>query len=152
MIVEILLGTFVFAGLVIKMTQRPKNFPPGTLRICLYCLLVFKLRFPKYILGPRGLPIVGYAPFLAKNDPSGYIYKSLANLSKIYGPVVGFFMGPTKPVISVCGYEAVKEALQNPDLDGRVDTETIKIRSFGERLGKSSLHNRTKMIVVILFC
>ena len=59
----------------------------------------------------------------------------MMNLSKIYGPVVGLFMGPSQPVISVCGYEAVKEALQNPDLDGRNDHETYKSRMFGQRLG-----------------
>ena len=83
------------------------------------------------------MPLVGYAPFLTKHDPGGYAYKSLVNLSKVYGPVVGFFMGPSQPFISVCGYEAVKEALHNSDLDGRLDTDVMKSRTFGERLGVS---------------
>ena len=40
-------------------------------------------------------------------------------LALIYGPVVGFYVGPRRPFVSVCGYEAIKEALHNQDLDGR---------------------------------
>lgn len=52
-----------------------------------------------------------------------------------YGPVAGFFLGPTQPFISVCDYEAVKEALSNEDLLGRPNSAARKERTFGKRLG-----------------
>ena len=48
------------------------------------------------------------------------------NLSKIYGPVVGDVICRI-PFISVCGYDAVKEALHNPDLYGRIDLTAMPI-------------------------
>lgn len=60
-------------------------------------------------------------------------------LSEIYGPVVGFYLGPKQPVISVCGYDAVKEALQNDDLNGRPSNELIETRTFGKKLGTVSV-------------
>ena len=52
--------------------QRPKNFPPG----------------------PRGLPFVGYLPFLSKR-----IERGVFKLSKKYGPVMSVRMGPKDMVI-----------------------------------------------------
>ena len=71
------------------------------------------------------MPIFGYVPFLFRHDP--YVYKALVKLSKIYGLVVGFVFDLFPPVISVCGYDAIKEALHNPDLDGRfgADNENV---------------------------
>lgn len=85
-------------------------------------------------IGPKGLPLVGYAPFIRRYDPR-YLYKSLVKLSDIYGPVVGFFVGPSQPFITVCGYEAVKEAQLNEDLNGRIDNNFIRMRTFNQRLG-----------------
>jgi hypothetical protein len=45
-------------------------------------------------------------------------FKAMQKLAKTYGPVTGFYLGPTQPMISVVGTEAVKEALQNNDLNG----------------------------------
>ncbi len=39
-------------------------------------------------------------------------------LAKTYGSVTGFYLGPTQPFILVVGPQAVKEALQNNDLNG----------------------------------
>lgn len=64
----------------------------------------------------------------------------MQRLSEIYGPVVGFYLGPNQPVISVCGYDAVKEALQNEDLNGRPSNELIETRTFGKKLGTTSFH------------
>jgi methyl farnesoate epoxidase / farnesoate epoxidase len=82
--------------------------------------------------GPRGVPLLGYIPFIKKHDPV-YPFKAMIKLSEMYGPVVGLYMGPTQPFISVCGYEAVKEALHNDDLNGR--PLLVAKRTYGEELG-----------------
>ncbi|XP_057381565.1 methyl farnesoate epoxidase-like [Daphnia carinata] len=105
----ILLGLVIIL-LVFSQCRRPANIPPG----------------------PRGLPVVGYIPFLKKHDAKPY--KALIKLSQTYGPVTGFYMGPSLTV-AVCGYEAVKEALNNDDLNGRPDTFARRERTFGKRLG-----------------
>ena len=82
--------------------------------------------------GPRGLPLFGNTFQFSKNEP---VYKSLQRLAKTYGPVTGFYLGPTQPFISVVGYEAVKEALLNDDLNARPSGPVLQSRSFGEKLG-----------------
>lgn len=82
--------------------------------------------------GPRGFPIVGYLPFIPKDKP---IFKMLQDLAETYGNILGFYVGPSKPFISVVGPSAVKEALQNDDLNGRPSGAIIQTRTFGERLG-----------------
>lgn len=59
----------------------------------------------------------------------------MKKLAKKYGPVVGFYIGPSQPFITVVGPEAVKEALHNDDLNGRPSTSVILARTFGEKLG-----------------
>ena len=77
---------------------------------------------------------MGYISFaLQRKNP----YKTIQELGKIYGPVVGFFLGPKLPLISVCGAKAVKEALQNDDFLDRPDNWVIRDRTFGENLGKN---------------
>ncbi|XP_046656383.1 methyl farnesoate epoxidase-like isoform X2 [Daphnia pulicaria] len=80
-----------------------------------------------------GLPFIGYLPFVNKLDP--YVHKAMKKLAEIHGPVTGFYLGPFQPFISVCGYEAVKEALHNEDLNGRPSSGTITERTFGKKLG-----------------
>ena len=79
------------------------------------------------------MPLVGYMPFLKKHDAKPYM--ALLKLSQIYGTVTGFYMGPSFTV-SVCGYEAVVEALHNEDLNGRPDSAARRERTFGKRLGE----------------
>lgn len=92
-------------------------------------------------IGPRGMPFIGFLPKLEMKDSKGEtikVYQYLTNLTKIYGPVMGLFMGPLQTcVISVNGSEAVKEALNNPDLDGRPDTPLNRGRTGGLGLGKA---------------
>lgn len=82
--------------------------------------------------GPRGVPLLGFAPFLPKNEP---FFRAMQKLAKIYGPVSGFYLGPALPFISVDGKKAVKEALNNNDLNGRPSGTLIISRTFGEKLG-----------------
>jgi methyl farnesoate epoxidase/farnesoate epoxidase len=59
----------------------------------------------------------------------------MQNLAKTYGPVTGFYIGP-KAFISVVGPEAVREALQNNDLNSRPSgTPLIRSLTFGKELG-----------------
>lgn len=59
-------------------------------------------------------------------------------LAEIYGPIVGFFVGPKQPFISICGYEAVREALLNQDLNGRPEGIAFLEKSLGKNLGNDS--------------
>ena len=87
------------------------------------------------------MPLIGFLPFLKKYDSKPH--KALIKLSKIYGPVTGFYLGPSQFFVSVCGYEAVREALNNDDLNGRPDTAIRRERTFGKRLG----NNRTNITI-----
>ena len=80
------------------------------------------------------MPFFGYAPFILKHDPSRLLYKALANFSKITDPVNGGFLGLSLPVVSINSYEAVKEALLNQDLDGRIYNEQLNL-FYRERPG-----------------
>ena len=84
------------------------------------------------MIGPRGVPILGYLPFLSNGEP---VYRTMKKLAKTYGPVSGFYVGPNQPFISVVGPQAVKEALHNDDLNGRPSNSVILARTFGEKLG-----------------
>lgn len=59
----------------------------------------------------------------------------MKKMADVFGPVTGFYMGPNLPFISVCGPEAVKEALHNDDLNGRPYSAITAARTFGETLG-----------------
>lgn len=71
----------IFLLYLIYWYQRPHNFPPG----------------------PRGIPLVGYLPFLSKKAESD-IYK----LSKKYGPVMSVRMGATDLVV-LNDFESIKK-------------------------------------------
>jgi hypothetical protein len=84
------------------------------------------------LIGPRGMPFLGFAPFFPTNKP---FFSTLQKMAKKYGPVIGFYLGPTQPFISVDGKQAAKEALLNNDLNGRPSGTVIISRSFGEKRG-----------------
>ena len=77
------------------------------------------------VAGPKGLPFVGYAPFFNRHDPI-YPHRGMMKLAHQYGPVVGFYMGPKQPMISVCGPEAVQDVLKNQDFDARPVSAAVK--------------------------
>lgn len=129
-----------------KLWVRPPNFPPGEWHWLeftnVFAFLNSKctnkeLRNLSFLnsfanSGPRGVPLLGYAPLLAKKGP---LFKLILSLTKKYGPVTGFYVGPTQPFICVAGPKAVKEALHNDDLDGRPCGAILMSRTFGKRLG-----------------
>ncbi|GFU45719.1 cytochrome P450 2J6 [Nephila pilipes] len=80
---ELFIGLVVF--LIINWLQRGKNLPPG----------------------PRGLPVLGYLPFLGSEA-----YRTLHNLTDKYGPIFSFYLG-RKLVVVLGNYDVVKEALSN---------------------------------------
>lgn len=95
--------------------------------------------------------MIGYIPKYTDKTPEGETvngYQYLMDVSKQYGPVVGFFMGPLQTrFISVCGAEAAKEALSNPDLDGRPDLAIGRSRTEGLGLGNTNRHeSRLSMV------
>jgi hypothetical protein len=78
--------------------------------------------------------LLGYlSPVLSKKES---FFKAMQKLAKKYGAVTGLYLGPIQPLISVVGTEAVREALQNKDLNGRL-CGALQLHSltFGERLG-----------------
>lgn len=62
----------------------------------------------------------------------------MQKLGEKYGSVMGYYMGPTQPMVSVCGYQAVKEALGSNNLNGRpiVKTTVVTDGSEREHMGK----------------
>uniref|UniRef100_A0A8C6EVF1 unspecific monooxygenase n=1 Tax=Marmota marmota marmota TaxID=9994 RepID=A0A8C6EVF1_MARMA len=85
--------------------------PIVVLVLLLPCLLLISLWRPtsgrrKLPPGPTPLPIIGNALQIDFKD----VNKSLAELSKVYGPVFTLYLG-MKPTVVLHGYEAVKEAL-----------------------------------------
>ncbi|KAG3264454.1 cytochrome P450 2C9-like, transcript variant X2 [Ictidomys tridecemlineatus] len=85
--------------------------PIVVLVLLLSCLLLISLWRPtsgrrKLPPGPTPLPIIGNALQIDFKDVS----KTLAEFSKVYGPVFTLYLG-MKPTVVLHGYEAVKEAL-----------------------------------------
>lgn len=125
---------------LIKLSLRPSNFPPGMILIATFDIefrnqISVKKLIPYNIgceLGPRGVPFLGYAPFLSTKEP---LFRVMQKMAKTYGPVTGFYLGPVLAFISVDGQKAVTEALHNNDLNGRPSGSVILSRTFGEKLG-----------------
>lgn len=78
------------------------------------------------------MPLFGYVQLLFNTEP---IHKALRRLAETFGSVTGFYVGPNQPFISVVGLEAIKEILQNDDLNGRPSGAAIQSGSYGEKLG-----------------
>uniref|UniRef100_A0A6I8SE43 Uncharacterized protein n=1 Tax=Xenopus tropicalis TaxID=8364 RepID=A0A6I8SE43_XENTR len=64
--------------------------------------------------GPRPLPVIGNLLLMDRKQP----YKALLKVSKKYGPVCSFQIGPLKTVV-LCGYDTVKDALLNDEFADR---------------------------------
>lgn len=71
--------------------------------------------------GPRGIPFLGFLPFLDKD-----FHITLTSLSQKFGPVYQIFLGG-KRVVVLNDAKLVREAFRQPVFSGRPDTELTKI-------------------------
>lgn len=105
MIVTFLLTSTVFFTLY--MWWKRRGFPPG----------------------PWGLPLLGYLAFLDKKAP----YKTLTDLSEMYGPIYGLYLGNVYTVVlSDC--KLVKAMLAKDVFAGRAPLHLTHgiMRGFGK--------------------
>ncbi|GAV83609.1 p450 domain-containing protein, partial [Cephalotus follicularis] len=88
-----------------------------------------KLRKVKVALlpGPRGLPLVGYLPFLGNN-----LYHGFTKLGEIYGPIYKLWLG-SKLCVVISSPSLIKEVVRNQDtIFGNRDLPlTALIPSYG---------------------
>lgn len=112
------------------------NFVPLELTVtsvlsCLAVFLVFYIAY-RYLSaprglppGPRGLPIVGYFPFLGKSP-----HEKFRQLGKKYGNVFSFYIGK-QLIVVLNDLDAIKEALvyQGEIFSGRPDRMNINLKS-----------------------
>jgi hypothetical protein len=61
-------------------------------------------------------------------------HKAIGNLAHKYGEVAGFYLGRA-PVVLVSGLAAIREALNNPDLQGRPTTAIHRLEN--KKLGEA---------------
>jgi hypothetical protein len=71
--------------------------------------------------GPRGVPFLGFLPFLDKD-----FHVTLTSLSQKFGPVYQIFLGNNRVVV-LNDAKLVREAFRQPVFSGRPDTELTKI-------------------------
>lgn len=86
------LCSLVFGYWIFKKLKEWQNLPPG----------------------PWGLPVVGYLPFLDRNQP----HLTLTELSKKYGPVYGIGMGNVYAVV-LSDHKLIREAFSKESFSGR---------------------------------
>jgi hypothetical protein len=60
-------------------------------------------------------------------------HKAIGNLAHKYGEVAGFYLGPS-PMVLVSGLAAIREALNNPELQGRPTSAINKLEN--KKLGE----------------
>ncbi|GLH16246.1 Probable cytochrome P450 304a1 [Gryllus bimaculatus] len=98
--------------LVKNARARPSNFPPG----------------------PPKLPVFGnYLQLLAGNY--WYPYRELDRLTRRYGcKVLGLHWGPV-PTVVACDQQSIRQALAQPQLQGRFESIVTKTRALDKTLG-----------------
>ena len=93
-------------------------------------LLVRRAGLPPVNLppGPRGVPFLGFLPFLDHD-----FHLTLTRLSQRFGPVYQIFLGG-KRVVVLSDARLVREAFRQPVFSGRPDTELTRIlQGYGMR-------------------
>lgn len=92
--------------------------------------------FVNIYTGPNWLPVLGSMLEVRKlRQKTGYLYKAIAALSDVYGPVVGVRVGKDMQVVC-CRYDAIKEMLTKEEFDGRPRGPFYETRTWGTRRGK----------------
>ncbi|XP_052568017.1 cytochrome P450 2G1 isoform X1 [Peromyscus californicus insignis] len=110
------------------------------LSLCLLCLLISiawkrTSKGGKLPPGPTPIPVLGNLLQVRIDN----IFQSFLKVSKKYGPVFTVYFGP-RPVVILCGHEAMKEALvdQADDFSGRGEMPTIDKNFQGHGLALSN--------------
>ncbi|XP_028710943.1 cytochrome P450 2G1 [Peromyscus leucopus] len=110
------------------------------LSLCLLCLLISiawkrTSKGGKLPPGPTPIPVLGNLLQVRTNN----MFQSFLKLQKKYGPVFTVYFGP-RPVVILCGHEAMKEALvdQADDFSGRGEMPTIDKNFQGYGLALSN--------------
>ncbi|XP_052568018.1 cytochrome P450 2G1 isoform X2 [Peromyscus californicus insignis] len=110
------------------------------LSLCLLCLLISiawkrTSKGGKLPPGPTPIPVLGNLLQVRIDN----IFQSFLKLQKKYGPVFTVYFGP-RPVVILCGHEAMKEALvdQADDFSGRGEMPTIDKNFQGHGLALSN--------------
>ncbi|XP_047117904.1 probable cytochrome P450 304a1 [Schistocerca piceifrons] len=103
----------LFLSLLWAECSKPANFPPG----------------PAW-----RLPVWGnYLQLLLENFK--FPYRALNAMARRYHTkLLGFYFGPY-PTVVACDYDAVKEVLANPHIQGRASNVAIRDRAYGKDLG-----------------
>ncbi|XP_024880700.1 methyl farnesoate epoxidase-like [Temnothorax curvispinosus] len=101
---------------------------------CLYC--IYDCIKPKnYPPGPAWIPFFGcFFKFKWLRSKHGYIYLSMQELARTYGPVLGLKLGNQKVVV-ISTYDLVKKTLLRDEFNSRPDGFFFRVRSFGKRKG-----------------
>ncbi|XP_077259189.1 LOW QUALITY PROTEIN: methyl farnesoate epoxidase [Temnothorax americanus] len=101
---------------------------------CLYC--IYDCIKPKnYPPGPAWIPFFGcFFKFKWLRSKHGYIYLSMQELARTYGPVLGLKLGNQKVVV-ISTYDLAKKTLLRDEFNSRPDGFFFRVRSFGKRKG-----------------
>nr|XP_042911222.1 cytochrome P450 18a1 [Parasteatoda tepidariorum] len=86
-------------------------FPAVVILVSLWLTKSKKVKNP--LPGPRGLPLIGYLPFLTKKP-----YVKLHELAKTYGPVYSVPLG-SRNVVILSDFKSIKDAFSNDVFMGR---------------------------------
>lgn len=81
------------------------------------CLAVFwflERRGPPYLPGPRGVPVLGFLPWIDPKAP----YLTLTRLAKVYGPIYSLKLGSMFTVV-LSDHRLIRQALAKETFTGR---------------------------------
>lgn len=103
--------------------------------ICDWCDKMMKTR--TFLLGPRGLPLVGNTPLLRKLARSlGGQHEAFSQLAAEFKtPVVGLKLGSQLVAVALTP-SVVREVLTKDEYVGRPDSFFMRLRCFGSRRGE----------------
>jgi len=89
----------------------------------------------EYCPGPAWIPLIGcLLKFTWLRSKYGYIYLTVQDLARTYGPILGLKLGNQKVVV-ISTYDLVKKALLQDEFNSRPDGFFFRVRSFGKRKG-----------------